>query len=412
MPKRAASALNSRQVQTEKRPGLYADGDGLYLQVTKTGTKSWTFRFQLNGRRRDMGLGPAAGTSSAVSLAEARQLAAQAKALVRDGIDPIEHRSAERAGKATAAAKAMTFKQAAEAYIDSMRSGWRNAKHASQWSVTLETYAYPEIGSLPVGSVDNALVLKVLSPIWSTKTETASRVRGRIEAILDYATARGAREGDNPARWKGVLSKILPAPGKVRRVVHHASLPYAEMPGFWPRLQMQDGMGARALEFKILTACRTGEVIEARWPEIDLEAGVWTVPPARMKSGLEHRVPLSDPAMALLRKLAAIRVDDLVLPGQRKDVPLSRMAMKMTLRRMKIDVTPHGFRATFRTWVADKTGFAHEIAEAALAHTIGDKTVAAYQRGTMFEKRRELMAAWADFMEGRGGDDLSLRRAG
>jgi integrase len=410
MPKRVASALSSRQVQTEKRPGLHADGDGLYLQVTDTGAKSWTFRFQLSGRRRDMGLGPAAGTSSAVSLADARQLAAQAKTLVRSGVDPIEHRAARRAEIAIATAKAMTFKQAAEAYIESMQSGWRNAKHASQWSVTLETYVYPEIGNLAVGSVDTGHVLKVLSPIWSTKTETASRVRGRIEAILDYAAARKAREGDNPARWKGVLSKILPAPGKVRRIVHHASMPYAELPAFWPKLQMQDGMGARALELTVLTACRTGEVLGAAWAEIDLEEGTWTIPPERMKAGAEHRVPLSDPAMALLRKLAAVRIDDFVFRGKHEGEPLSRMVMKMTLRRMKVDVTPHGFRATFRTWVADRTSFAHEIAEAALAHTIGDKTVAAYQRGTMFDKRRELMAAWAKFVQGRAAQVVGLRR--
>lgn len=401
MPKRVPTALSSRRVQTERRPGLHADGDGLYLQVTEAGGKSWTFRFQLNGRRRDMGLGPAAGSLSAVSLAAARQFAAQAKTLVRDGIDPIEHRAARRAETTLVTAKAMTFQQAAEAYVESMRSGWRNAKHASQWSVTLETYVYPEIAHLAVGAVDGGLVLKVLSPIWSTKTETASRVRGRIEAVLDYAAARGAREGDNPARWKGVLSKMLPAPGKVRRVVHHASMPYAEVPDFWPKLQMQDGMGARALEFTILTACRTGEVLGARWPEVDLEGRVWAIPPERMKAGAAHRVPLSDPTIAQLRKLAAVRVDDLVFPGQREGVPLSRMIMKMALRRMKFDVTPHGFRATFRTWVADKTGFAHEIAEAALAHTIGDKTVAAYQRGTMLEKRRDMMNAWANFIEGR-----------
>jgi integrase len=359
-----------------------------------------------------MGLGPAAGTSSAVSLADARQLAAQAKTLVRSGVDPIEHRAAQRAETAIATAKAMTFRHAAEAYIESMRSGWRNAKHASQWSVTLETYVYPEIGSLAVGSVDTGQVLKVLSPIWSTKTETASRVRGRIEAILDYAAARKAREGDNPARWKGVLSKILPAPGKVRRVVHHASMSYGELPAFWPKLQMQDGMGARALELAILTACRTGEVLGAHWSEVDLDGRTWTIPPQRMKAGAEHRVPLSEPALTLLRKLAAIRVDDFVFPGRREGEPLSRMVMKMTLRRMKIHVTPHGYRATFRTWVADETSFAHEIAEAALAHTIGDKTVAAYQRGTMFDKRRELMSAWAGYIEGRGAEILSIKSAG
>lgn len=411
MPKLVASALTSRHVQTEKRPGLYADGDGLYLQVTAAGSKSWTFRFQINGRRRDMGLGPAAGTSSAVSLAAARQLAAQAKMLVRDGVDPIEHRTAQRAQAVITAAKAMTFRQAAEAYIESMRAGWRNAKHASQWSITLETYAYPAIGNLAVGAVDTGLVLKVLSPIWSTKTETASRVRGRIESILDYAAARGARDGDNPARWKGVLSKILPAPGKVRRVVHHASMPYAELPAFWPKLQMQDGMGARALEYAVLTACRTSEVLGGRWPEIDIEERVWAIPPERMKAGAEHRVPLSDPAIALLRKLAAVRVDDFVFPGQREGEPLSRMAMKMVLRRMRVDVTPHGMRATFRTWAADETSFAHEIAEAALAHIVGNKTIAAYQRGTYFERRREMMGAWADFIESRGAKVVELRRA-
>jgi integrase len=393
MPTKAAG-LTDRKVKTHSTPGMLADGGGLYLQVAKGGAKSWIFRFQVRARRRDMGL----GSVEKVSLSAARRKAKEAHELVGQGIDPIDHKKAAAAAAAVELAKGVTFKQAAEAYIEHMRGGWRNAKHAGQWSSTLEAHAFPILGHLPVGAIDTALVCQVLDPIWRTKTETASRVRGRIESILDHAKVRGQRAGENPARWHGHLELTYPAKGEIAPVKHHSSLPYVDMPAFWPKLQVQDGMGARALEFAILTAGRTGEVLGARWSEIDLDARVWRVPAERMKAGKEHTVPLSDPTIALLRKLTAVRVGDLVFPGQAADRPLSNMAMHMALRRMKIDATPHGFRSTFRTWVAEQTNFPHEVAEAALAHTQDDKVVATYQRGDFAKKRTALMAAWANYV--------------
>lgn len=392
MPKRAAG-LSALQVTKLSKPGLYADGNGLYLQVTKSGAKTWIFRYALGGRRRDMGL----GSTTITTLAEARERALDAKRQVASGVDPIESKRALAAAKAVEVARTMTFKQVAEAYIEAMRPGWKNEKHAGQWTSTLEAYAYPTLGSLPVGGVDTNLVVQVLEPIWNTKTETASRLRGRIEAVLDYGKVRGYRDGENPARWRGHLDHILPHKADVAQVEHHAALPYAEMPTFWPQLQAQDGLGARALELAILCASRTGEVLGATWGEIDLDGKLWTVPAARMKAKNEHRVPLSDPAVSLLRKLHAVRTGDLVFPGQRPGKSLSNMAMTMVLRRMKVDATSHGFRSTFRTWVAEKTGYPDAVAEAALAHSLGDAVFLAYQRGDLFDKRRRLMDEWANY---------------
>lgn len=399
MAKKAAG-LTARGVETIRQPGLYADGHGLYLQVSATGAKSWIFRYvspagEAKGKRRDMGLGPI----RLLGLADARRRVLDLGAQLRDGIDPLEERRAQEIAQAVQAAKAITFRACAEAYIAAMKPGWRNSKHGAQWGSTLEAYAYPVLGPLPVDAVDTGLVVKVLEPIWATKTETASRVRGRIEAILDYAKVRGHRAGENPARWKGHLDHILPAKVDVARVRHHASLPYADMPEFWPTLQAQDGLGARALELCVLTATRTGDVLGARWREIDLAAATWSIPGERMKAGVDHRIPLAVPAVALLRKLAAIRRGELVFPAFRADRQLSNMSMAMVLRRMKLDVTPHGFRSTFRTWAAEQTTFPHEVAEAALAHTQGNKLVAAYQRGDLFDKRTRLMEAWAAFCE-------------
>lgn len=394
MPKKA-EGLTARKVDTIKTPGLFADGGGLYLQVTAAGAKTWIFRYKLADRRRDMGL----GSTSTVGLAEAREKAQAAQKLVKDGIDPIEDKKAKAAAKALDAANARTFKECAEAYIEAHRAGWKNPKHAAQWPSSLETYAYPIIGALPIAEIDTPLVLQVLNPIWNTKTETANRLRGRIEMILDYARVKGYRTGDNPARWRGHLDHTLLSRDKASPRGHHASLPYADMPGFWPKLQVQDGIGARALEFCILTAGRTGEVLGARWDEIDTEAATWTIPADRMKAGQEHRVPLTAPALSLLRKMAAIRTGEFMFPSQSPRRPSSNMIMAMTLRRMKVAATPHGFRSTFRTWAAEKAHAAHEVAEAALAHVEGNKTVAAYQRGDLFERRRRLMDAWAIYCE-------------
>lgn len=401
MPKKAAG-LSARAVQTMREPGLFADGNGLYLQISKTGAKSWVFRYQIAGRRRDMGL----GSLSVFGLSEARQKAAAARRMVAEGIDPLDAREAERAAAAVVAPTVATFRQCAESFIETNKAGWSNPKHAAQWSATLEAYAFPMMGDLPINVVSTEHVLSILTPIWATKTETASRLRGRIESVLDFAKVKGLREGENPARWKGHLDHILPAKSKVASVEHHASLPYAEMPAFWPRLQVQDGTGARALELAVLTACRSGEVLGATWAEIDMDGAVWIIPAGRMKAGQEHRVPLTAPALALLRKMAAIRMGEFVFPGQAKSKPLSNMSMAMVLRRMKVDATPHGFRSTFRTWAAEKANYPHEICEAALAHTQGDKVVAAYQRGDFFEKRRRLMEEWAEFIE-RGAPRLN-----
>ena len=393
---RTIGRLTGLKADKAKRPGMYADGGGLYLRVTDSGTKNWVFRYMLNGRPRWMGVGPL----HTIGLAEARNRAAGFRLQRHDGIDPIERRRAERLQGLLDAAKAVTFKECAARYIASHRAGWRNPKHAAQWQATLAAYAEPVIGALSVQAIDTALVLKVLEPIWTTKPETAGRVRGRIESILDWAKARGYRAGENPARWRGHLDKLLPARSKVQRVEHHAALPYAELPSFLVRLREQEGIAACALEFAILTAARTGSVIGAQWSEMDLLDKTWTLPAARMKSGREHRVPLSAHALAILKEMQAHRQagDAFVFPGGKNGRPLSNMAFLMLLRRMGLgDVTAHGFRSSFRDWAAERTNFPAEVAEMALAHAVSDKTVAAYNRSDLFERRRRLMTAWAAF---------------
>jgi integrase len=399
MAARAIGRLTALKVEKAKQPGMYPDGAGLYLRVTPEGTKQWVLRYMLNRRPRWMGLGPL----SLYSLQEARTKALDARKLRHEGIDPIEARRAQRARARLEEAKTITFKQCAEAYINSHRAGWRNGKHAGQWSATLATYAYPLIGDLAVQSVDTGLVLKVLEPIWTKKSETAGRLRGRIENILDWAKVCGYREGENPACWRGHLDKLLPPLSKVRQVEHHAALRYGEMPDFLARLREQEGIAARALEFLILTAARTGEVIGARWDEIDFSRKTWTIPAGRMKAHREHRVPLSDRALTILDEMRAARRDTdeaFVFPGRKPNTTLSNMVFLMLLRRMgRGDLTAHGFRATFKTWASERTSFQNEIVEASLAHVIGDKVEQAYRRGDLFEKRRRLMDAWAKFCE-------------
>ncbi|WPO42520.1 tyrosine-type recombinase/integrase [Tardiphaga sp. 42S5] len=393
---RTVGKLSALKVVRLAKPGMHADGAGLYLQITGTGAKSWLYRFSLNGRAREMGL----GSLSAVSLSEAREAAARCRRARQDGVDPIEARKADQARARLDAAKAITFSEAAAQYIEANRSAWRNAKHAAQWDSTLKRYVAPVFGSLPVQGIDVALVLKVIEPIWSKKPETAGRVRGRIETILDWATARGLRSGENPARWRGHLDKLLPKLSKVRAVKHHAALPYDQMPSFMVALAAQDGTAARALEFAILTAGRTGEVIGASWPEIDDTEAAWTIDGNRMKAGKDHRVPLSPRAVALLKRVKEEpgASNEFVFPGGKSGRPLSNMAMAVLLDRMKYDaITVHGFRSTFRDWAAERTSFPNEVVEMALAHAVGDKTEAAYRRGDLFEKRRRLMAEWAKF---------------
>jgi integrase len=380
------------------RRGMYHDGGGLYLQVSAGGAKSWIFRFMLDGRAREMGLGPV----HAIPLAEARKRAAASRRMRVDGIDPIEARSAQRGQKKLEAAKAMTFDACAAAYIAAHHTSWRNAKHRDQWRNTLTSYAGPVFGSLSVQSIDVGLVMKALEPIWQTKTETASRLRGRIEAVLDWATVRGYRKGENPARWRGHLDKLLPARSKVRKVEHHPALPYDGLADFVATLRSQEGIASRALEFLILTAARTGEVIGARWDEVDLEEKTWIVPAVRMKAGREHRVPLSAATVTVLEQMREIRESEFVFPGGKKGKPLSNMAMLAVLKRMdRSELTAHGFRSSFRDWAAERTNFPHEVAEMALAHTVGDKVEAAYRRGDLLQKRRQIMDAWARFCESK-----------
>lgn len=391
---RTIGRLSAVKVQNLKRPGYYADGGNLYFRVATGGTKGWIFRFAANGRTRDMGL----GAFPAVSLARARQLAEECRQLVSRGHDPIEIRNARRAEAATEAAKTMTFDACAKAYIAAHEASWRNPKHRQQWTNTLSTYVTPVFGKLPVQAVDTGLVMKVLEPLWSHKPETASRVRGRIEAILDWAKVRGYRQGENPARWRGHLDHLLPGKSKVRRVRHHAALPYAEIPAFMPLVREQTSIGARALEFLILTAARTSEALKATWDEIDLANGVWTVPAERMKASREHRVPLSPAALAVLEAMQTVKLSDFVFPGLKPGRPLSEMALLMLLRRIgRGDVTAHGFRSTFRDWAAECTPWPREVAEMALAHAIPDAVEAAYRRGDLFDKRRKLMDAWDSY---------------
>jgi integrase len=392
---KAVNRLTQAFVNRTAEAGDYCDGHGLYLQVTKAGVKSWLFRYMRQGRARYMGLGPL----HTVGLADARTRALECRRQLLDGIDPLDARQGERAAAQVEAAKAMTFAGCATAYIEAHRSGWKNAKHADQWANTIATYAGPVFGELPVAAVDTALVMKALEPVWTTKAETASRLRGRIELVLDWATVRGYRSGDNPARWRGHLDKLLPKRSKVQKVEHHPALPYAELGGFFAELKAQPGTAARALELLILTAARTGEIIGARRDEFDLAAKVWMVPPERMKMGKEHRVALSPAAVSIIKAAMADGKSEWLFhsPGK-PDKPLSNMALLAVLKRMsRADLTSHGFRSTFRDWAGETTHFPREVIEAALAHGIKDKAEAAYARGDLFVKRTKLMETWARF---------------
>ncbi len=393
MPKKAKER-SAIEVSRLTAPGLWSVGGvaGLHLQVLPTGARSWVLRVVVGNRRRDMGL----GGYPDVPLAQAREKAREARELIRQGVDPIERQRALLSAMKAAAAAALTFDQCCDAYIAAHEAGWKNAKHGQQWRNTLKAYASPVMGALMVRDVALPHVLAVLEPIWRTKTETASRLRSRVELVLDWATARGYRDGLNPARWRGHLDKLLPAPGRVAKSDHHAALPVAEVGAMMRRLRAADGTGARALEFAILTAARSGEVRGATWPEIDLDAKVWTVPAERMKAGKEHRVPLSDAAVALLESLPREKGIDYVFPAPRGG-QLSDMTLTAVLRRLEVPAVPHGFRSTFRDWAAERTNYPREAAEMALAHTIGDKVEAAYRRGDLFEKRRLMMADWATF---------------
>jgi integrase len=395
---RASNKLSTLEVKKALPPGLHGDGDGLYLQVSNQKTKAWVFRFMMAGTARKMGL----GSVDRVSLADARRKAKAAYSLVQDGVDPIADRDARKAAQAVEKAKALSFKECAERYIAAHTASWKSAKHAGQWKATLETYAYPAIGSLPVALIDVALVLKVIEPIWSTKTETASRVRGRIETVLSWAKARGYRQGDNPATWRGHLDQLLPARSSVAPVKNHQALPYTDLPRFMAALRQRDSVSARALEYTILTAVRTGDTIGGVWPEIDREERLWTVAAARLKGKKgarkrDHVVPLSDRAFDLLEAMP--REGEFIFPGAKEKAPLSNMAMLELLQGMGFGekLTVHGFRSAFKDWCSEQTAYPNELSEMALAHTVSDKVEAAYRRGDMREKRRRLMADWAEF---------------
>lgn len=394
---RALHRLTARTVAVLKKPGRHADGGNLYLIVSRQGHKSWGFMYALNGRTREMGLGPL----HSLSLAEARDKAGAARKLLLDGIDPMDHRDAGRDAARLAAVKRMTFTDCANAYIESHRAGWKNAKHAAQWENTISSYCAPVFGALSVASIDVGLILKAIEPIWRTKTETAYRLLNRIEAVLDWATVRGYRNGDNPARWAGNIEHLLPARSDVAKVKHHAALPYVEIHDFIQSLRALHESSALALEFTILTAARTSETVSAIWSEFDLSAGVWTIPPERMKAKREHRVPLSSRAVELLCEMEKRRESDYVFPGRKEGSPLSNMAMLVLLQKRigRPDLTVHGFRSTFRDWASERTAHPHDVIEAALAHVITDSTVAAYKRTDLLEKRRALLGEWAQFVD-------------
>lgn len=391
---KSINRLSSLAVSKASKPGLYSDGNGLYLQITSAGVKSWLFRYMKSGKARGMGLGPL----HSVTLADARTKALECRKQLLEGRDPLDQKRQLVAEEVRAQHLSITFAKCAEAYIEAHEAAWKSAKHATQWQNTLSTYAEPVFDKLPVAAIDTGLVMKVLEPIWRTKTETASRLRGRIEAILDWATVRGYRSGENPARWKGHLDTLLPKRSKVQQVVHHPALPYQDLPAFLQLLRQQTGTAARALELLILTTTRTSETIEAQWEEIDLNTSTWIIPAARMKANVEHRVPLSKQASALLQQQKANSSGKYVFEGAKEGKPLSNMALLQLLKRMgRDDLTAHGFRSTFRDWVGESTHFPRELAEAALAHTLRNKTEAAYARGDLLQKRATMMQTWAEF---------------
>ena len=385
-------------VSKKKRPGAYADGGGLWLQVTESGSKSWSFRFMLNGRAREMGLGPL----HTIPLAEAREQARACRALRYESVDPIEHRKLTRAEKALQVNRAKTFDECATAYVAAQRPGWSNPKHADQWTNTLKAYTSPVFGKLPVQGVDTEFIVQALNKIWTTKTETATRVRQRIEAVLDWATVSGFRRGDNPARWAGHLEHKLTNPAKLKSVANLPSLPFTSVAIFLIELSNQVGVAARALEFMILTAVRTGEVRGALWDEIDFKGKAWLIPAERMKMRREHRVPLCDRAVAILEEMLQYRSNEqrYLFPGGRVGKGMSDGALLALLKRMqRTDITPHGFRSTFRDWASECTTYSHEVQEMALAHLIKNKAEAAYRRGDLFDKRRQMMDDWQRYCE-------------
>jgi integrase len=389
---RQINKLNARAIDALNQAGRHSDGGGLYLSITSAGARRWVFLYRWLGKPTEMGLGSAA--KGQVSLARARELAGEARSLLASGANPLATKRAAQ----TAAASVSTFGEVADAYVEAMSPQWRNAKHGAQWAMTLTRYA-ASMRSLEVGAITTDDVVNVLKPLWSRVPETAERLRGRIEAVLDSAKAKGLRSGENPARWRGHLALILPKRQRLTRG-HHAALPYRDLPEFMTQLRQSETITALALEFGILTAARSSEVLGAEWEEIDPKTRIWTIPANRIKAGKEHRIPLSPRAMAILKKLHAAKTGPFVFEGAKAQRPLSSMAMAMHLRRLeRPDITVHGFRSSFRDWVWEATEFPHELAEQALAHTIPNKSEAAYRRGDAIERRRAMMNAWADYCQ-------------
>lgn len=391
---RAINKLTNLKVKSLHSPGRYSDGGGLFLQITKRGTKSWIFRFQISKKEFQMGLGPI----NTVSLSEAREMALNNRQLILKGTNPLNERREARA-KEKCQRQSHSFAYCADAFIEAHKGGWRNSKHIDQWRNTLKTYAYPVIGNLCISEVTVDHVIEILQPIWNNKTETASRLRSRIENVLDWAAARGFRASENPARWRGHLDKIFPRPSKVYLEKHHAALPLSEINNFVSKIRSIRSTSSFALEFLILTATRTSETIHARWEEIDLEKSMWVIPRERMKSFKEHRVPLNSRAVSILADMEKIRNSSYIFPGGRKGKPLSNMAMLKLCKNISPGTTVHGFRSTFRDWASERTNFTREVAEAALAHAIKDKTEAAYRRGDLFFKRARMLEEWQRFID-------------
>ncbi len=388
----ASNKLNAKQVANLSEVGKYSDGDGLYLLITKHNSKSWLFRYQMNGKRREMGLGGFPTTT----LAAARTKARDAREKIGAGVDPLTAKQASKAAQRAAQAKQKTFKQCANDYIALNEASWRNPKHRQQWHNTLKTYAFPAIGDLNVADIETIHITDILEPIWHSKTETATRVRGRIQRVLDYAKVKGLRDGENPARWDGHLKMMLPAPTKLKNVQHHKAMPYQEVPGLMLELEANKSVSSLALQFIILTACRSGEALGATWGEIDLNAKTWSIPASRMKAGQDHAVPLSYWALETIKKLPRIDNNPHLFAGQRHQRPISAAAIaKLLNKTTRKNATIHGFRSSFRDWAGEQTNFPRNDVERCLAHTLQDKTEAAYYRSNILEKRRKIMDAWA-----------------
>jgi len=388
--------LSPRKISSLKKTGLYGDGMGLWLKVTKSGTKSWIFRYSRNKKTYDIGL----GSILTVSLSDARNKALEYRQMIQAGNDPLRTKQAEEIKNKRANNELITFEQCSVQYIDAHKAGWKNAKHAQQWTNTIKTYVLPVIGYLPVQDIDTSLIMQVLTPIWTTKNETAGRIRGRVENILSWAAVHGYRSVDNPAQWKGHLENLLAKPSKIKIVSHHKALPYAKLNAFINILRCNTSISARALEFLILNATRTSELTGAEWSEFDFNAAIWTIPAIRMKSGKEHRIPLSSRSTDILNEMQNIKQSTFVFPGGKIGKSLSNAAMDKILQKtLGYDCTVHGFRSTFSDWAAECTNHPRDLCEMALAHTIKNKVEAAYRRGDMIEKRRVLAEDWQIFME-------------